>query len=287
VKTLDLAVELATKQDGVLTKQQARELGLTRSALDNLVKRHRWKRPSPGILLVPDVCDDPDRTRARAGVLMYPYGAVSHRTAARFRQLEGLPPRRPDEPIVLAIPREMARRPRAGVAFAWCTSLDQISTEVDGIRTTTPLQTLLDLERTETREITVCAAESAVRKKLITPDELPPGSPWSLVDPKAKTPIETLVRLPLQYAGIGPLESQYAVDCDGIVLFLDLALPQYRIALEADGRGHERGDQFVWDRRRDVLLAEAGWRVIRFSWEDAMVPGYVVRTVLRAIAMAS
>jgi hypothetical protein len=172
------------------------------------------------------------------------------------------------------------------VAFIWSTSVDQDSADVDGIRTMTPLRTLTDLERTESREITVCLAESAVRKQLIAPHDLPPGRPWSLVDPKARTPIETLVRLPLIDAGIGPLISQYALDCDGIVLFLDLALPQYRIALEADGRGHERGDQFVWDRRRDVLVAEAGWRIIRFSWEDAMIPGYVVQTVLRAIAIA-
>jgi hypothetical protein len=173
------------------------------------------------------------------------------------------------------------------MAFSYAATSGEDTTEVDGIRVTTPARTLLDLERTETREITVCAAESAVRKKLVTPDDLPAGPPWSLLDPKAKTPIETLVRLPLVLAGIGPLDSQYAVDCDGIVLYLDLALPQYRIALEADGRGHERGDQFVWDRRRDVLLAEAGWRVIRFSWVDAMTPGYVVQTVTRAIAMAS
>jgi hypothetical protein len=217
---------------------------------------------------------------------MYPASSVSHRTAARHYQLEGLPRRRPDEPIMLKLPREMARRPRRGVTFTWSASLAQDSTEVDGVRVTTPLRTLVDLERSEPREITICAAESALRNELLTPADLPAGSPWSLVDPKAKTPIETLVRLPLIDAGIGPLISQYALDCDGIVLFLDLALPQYRIALEADGRGHERGDQFVWDRRRDVMAAEAGWRIIRFSWEDAMIPGYVVQTVLRAIAIA-
>ena len=35
------------------------------------------------------------------------------------------------------------------------------------------------------------------------------------------------------------------------------------------------------------MAAEAGWRIIRFSWEDAMIPGYVVQTVLRAIAIAT
>src|SRR6476646_8160705 len=81
VKSLDLAIALARKQDGVLTNRQASELGLTRSSIDNLIKRHRWKRPSPGVLLVPDICDNTERIRARAAVLMYPYGNVSHRSA--------------------------------------------------------------------------------------------------------------------------------------------------------------------------------------------------------------
>jgi hypothetical protein len=286
MSSVQLAIELARAQDGLLTGRQARELGLTRSAVDNLVQRHKWRRPIQGIILVPGICDNPEQIRARAATLRYPQGAVSHRTAARFWELEGLPRRTTSEPISVRLPRSDPRRPCQGIAFAYASTSDAEITEVDGIRVGAPLRTLQDLERSETREIAVCAAESAVRKQLITPNDLPPGSPWSLVDPKAKTPIETLVRLPLIDAGIGPLISQYALDCDGIVLFLDLALPESRIALEADGRGHERGDQFVWDRRRDVLVAEAGWRVIRFSWEDAMVPGYVVRTVLRAIARA-
>jgi very-short-patch-repair endonuclease len=102
----------------------------------------------------------------------------------------------------------------------------------------------------------------------------------------SQKPIETLVRLALVDAGIGPLVSQYKVTTQsGIVLAaIDLALLEYRIALEADGReGHDNDQAFVWDRRRDVLLAEEGWIVIRFSWQDALRPVYVVQTVTRAI----
>jgi len=58
---------------------------------------------------------------------------------------------------------------------------------------------------------------ATVRKALITPEELAAlpapvsPSPWLLVDPLAQTPIETLVRLPLVDAEIGPLVSQHEV----------------------------------------------------------------------------
>jgi hypothetical protein len=284
---VSLAVELARQQDGVLTVKQAKDLGLTRAAVETLVRNRHWRRPIQGIILVPGICDKPDRIRARAACLRYSQGVVSQRTSARFWDLDGLPRRVSSEPIAVNLPRSDPRSPCRGMLFTYASVGDGDATEVDGIRVMTPLRTLAQLEATETKEIAVCTAESAIRKKLITLDDLPPGSPWSFVDPKSKTPIETLIRLPLVAAGIGPLISQYAIDCDEIVLYADLALPEYRIALEADGRGHEGGDQFVWDRRRDVLLAEAGWRVIRFSWRDAMIPGYVVQTVLRAIAMVA
>jgi hypothetical protein len=147
---------------------------------------------------------------------------------------------------------------------------------VDGILVTTPACTLQDLARTESREIAVCAAESTMRKKLLTPEDIAAlpvptsPSPWLLVDPLAQTPIETLVRLPLVDAEIGPLVSQYeVVTASGIKLAaIDLALPLYRIGLEADGRErHDEDSGFIWDRRRDVLLAEEGWIIIRFSWQ--------------------
>jgi very-short-patch-repair endonuclease len=106
-----------------------------------------------------------------------------------------------------------------------------------------------------------------------------------LVQPSAQTPVETLVRLPLVDAGVGPLELQYEVTTSSVIKLatIDLALPLYRIGLEADGRDHDDDATFVWDRRRDVLLAEAGWIIIRFSWQDALRPAYVLQTVNRAI----
>jgi hypothetical protein len=284
-------VVLARGQDGIVTNAQAAELGLSPSARRNAVDRHGWRQPFYGILYIPEASKDVDRSRARAAAIRFPHGVVSERTAARFWGLEGLPRRRRDEPVSVTLPRSCGCRHPPGLALSWRALASEDVVNVDGLLVTTPAGTLQDLARSASREVAVCAAESAVREKLSSLEDLAglasPGtpSPWPLVQPSARTPVETLVRLPLVDAGVGPLELQYEVTTSSVIKLaaIDLALPLYRIGLEADGRDHDDDATFVWDRRRDVLLAEAGWIIIRFSWQDALRPAYVLQTVNRAI----
>ncbi|MEC0275746.1 endonuclease domain-containing protein [Peribacillus frigoritolerans] len=47
---------------------------------------------------------------------------------------------------------------------------------------------------------------------------------------------------------------------------LDLALPEYRIAIECDGRAyHSSPKQKAHDRKRDKYLRSKGWITLRFS----------------------
>ncbi|MFE4428824.1 endonuclease domain-containing protein [Peribacillus butanolivorans] len=47
---------------------------------------------------------------------------------------------------------------------------------------------------------------------------------------------------------------------------LDLALPEYRIAIECDGKAfHSSPKQKAHDRRRDKYLRSKGWVTLRFS----------------------
>ncbi len=50
---------------------------------------------------------------------------------------------------------------------------------------------------------------------------------------------------------------------------VDLAWPSRRLVAELDGRAyHGTPSAFESDRRRDQLLAAAGWRVIRATWRQ-------------------
>jgi hypothetical protein len=70
---------------------------------------------------------------------------VSHRTAARLHRLEGVPGRRPDEPIELTVP--LARKLKApGFLVHRTRKLDRADrTIVDGIPVTSLARTLVDL----------------------------------------------------------------------------------------------------------------------------------------------
>lgn len=50
---------------------------------------------------------------------------------------------------------------------------------------------------------------------------------------------------------------------------VDISWPGERLVVELDGReGHDTDSAFEEDRRRDRILQKAGWRVIRFTWND-------------------
>lgn len=65
---------------------------------------------------------------------------------------------------------------------------------------------------------------------------------------------------------------------------VDLAFPQWRVAIEYDGRAiHERADVFTRDRQRQHEVVRAGWLVLRFPAADLRYPDALVQTVVAAL----
>jgi very-short-patch-repair endonuclease len=95
---------------------------------------------------------------------------------------------------------------------------------------------------------------------------------------------ETCARLALEDAGLA-VEPQVFIAGVGRV---DL-LVEGRVVVEIDGLAyHSDGHQFRRDRHRDAALTAMGYRVLRFTWTDAVRhPRYVVSTVLAVLALAS
>ena len=62
-----------------------------------------------------------------------------------------------------------------------------------------------------------------------------------------------------------------------------------RLIVETDGRRfHDTATAFERDRRRDQLLAAAGWRVVRFTWgQVTREPSRVARTVEALLTQAT
>jgi very-short-patch-repair endonuclease len=72
----------------------------------------------------------------------------------------------------------------------------------------------------------------------------------------------------------------------GAVMRVDLAWEGHRLVVELDGHAtHATRHQRRADAERDARLALAGWRVLRFTYEDVTRrPAYVVTTVERHLA---
>lgn len=101
--------------------------------------------------------------------------------------------------------------------------------------------------------------------------------------PKAGSSGETSARVALEDAGLA-VEEQVLIEGVG---WVDL-LVEGRVVVEIDGLAyHSDGYQFRLDRHRDARLTALGYRVVRFTWADAVRrPDYVVAAVLAVLAVA-
>ncbi|HEY4226620.1 MAG TPA: hypothetical protein VGM70_12500 [Pseudolysinimonas sp.] len=87
-----------------------------------------------------------------------------------------------------------------------------------------------------------------------------------MIDSRAESGIESLVRVRLQQRGITSLPQ---IEIPGVGR-VDLLIGD-RLVLEVDGRGfHSSTDDFAHDRERDLTSAALGFRVIRLSYRQVI-----------------
>lgn len=107
-----------------------------------------------------------------------------------------------------------------------------------------------------------------------------------VADPRAESPMESVLRWLVHEAGLPAPELQYVVR-DGAGVFLgraDLAWPERRVIVEFDGDLHRERDVFVNDVRRQNRLITAGWTVLRFTSADVLGrPDEVIAEIRRAL----
>ena len=105
--------------------------------------------------------------------------------------------------------------------------------------------------------------------------------------PGAEAESERRLQRLLEQAGITGWKGNYPIVVAGRRFRLDVAFPGLRLDVEVDGWAYHRTkEQRQADAERDNLLTQAGWRVLRFTWEDVRDrPDYVlgmIRSVLAA-----
>ncbi|MEU0548844.1 hypothetical protein [Micromonospora sp. NPDC005979] len=87
-----------------------------------------------------------------------------------------------------------------------------------------------------------------------------------LADAGAESPQESRTRVRLVLAGLPRPETQWVVADQGrFVARLDLAWPQFKVAVEYDGLWHDNSEQFQNDRRRLNRLLGGDWIVLHVT----------------------
>ena len=132
-----LLAEQALKQEGLVTRQQALDTGLSADAISRRIRRGTWQRVMPLVYAV----NGAPRTwmqRVVATWLWAPDGAISHLTAAAIWKFEGCK----RGPIELTIPH---RRQHPDIKVHVASLGRGEAGRLDAIRITSPTRTLVDL----------------------------------------------------------------------------------------------------------------------------------------------
>lgn len=215
---------------------------------------------------------------ALAALRCAPKGSrVARHTAARL--WGGVVPDSPD--LHLLIPAGERCRVQ-GIDARVSSSLDGLTRA--GLPVTTPARTFVDLAEDLTLLDLVVLGDSLVRRSVVTPGQLVQVAASShsrgarlarraasLVRERVDSPMETRLRLLLVLAGLPEpvINLTLRTDEGETVCRLDLSYPQWKLAVEYDGRQHaESTAQWTKDLSRREWLDGRGWRVVVVTSTD-------------------
>jgi very-short-patch-repair endonuclease len=301
----ETVLPLAATQGYVLSRAQAMAAGVPPSTVRRLVRRGSWQRVRYGVLAIVGTDGGSglieQRRRhaldAAAGALIRPDHVVSARSAA---VLHGLPVRRlPESAELTARPVRSGGRTAALLVREAALPARQV-TDWFGVPTTSVARTVADLSRHDPRDGGM-AADAALRESLTTRRELSgvidgcagwPGVRSArlirdLADPRAESPLESLVRLEIRTSQLPPPDLQVEIRVAGRTYRVDFLWRRQRLVLEADGRGKYTGDELWAEKRRELALTRAGYRVERVVWADLGRGWPAVAARLRSVLAAS
>ncbi|MGZ4571386.1 MAG: DUF559 domain-containing protein [Blastococcus sp.] len=266
---------------GPLTRAGALSAGLT----DRQLRQPGLERLSRDTYLPRSLADAVD-VRVAAVLMNAPSGAVaSHLSAASLWGIAVPLVDRADRRVDLIVPGGGRAESRADRRIHRLELADDEQTTRHGQPVTTPARTWRDLAAVLQPAALLAATDQLVREPAIRPlleEQLvrhPRGRGCArgravlpLADPRAESPMESVVRWLFHAGGLPAPELQYVVrDSRGVFLArADFAWPYQRVLVEFDGDVYRERDVFVKDTRRQNLVVAAGWTLLRYTSADAL-----------------
>ncbi|WBB96237.1 DUF559 domain-containing protein [Solwaraspora sp. WMMA2059] len=277
-----------------------------------------WQRLLPDVYVEAAAFDPADhRMWCEAVAVKLPVGGAICGLSAAYLWGVDLLPRR--SPVHVTLPRSvrLGAHPRLAVSRRALDPTD-ITVSFGGIALTTEVRTAFDLGRLLPRADALAALDAMLHRRLLHADALTGYLDTNtggrgiaqlrelvtLAEPLAESPMESRLRLLLHDAGLPRPTVQYEVRrpaqqatsrrqaqaADGagrgrFIARVDLAYPQWRIAIEYEGDHHRERATFRRDVGRYNALRAAGWLVLRFTADDVLrQSGQLARMVRQAIA---
>jgi hypothetical protein len=263
-----------------------------------MVRGRAWQRLFPDVY-VNAAQYDPDNHQmwCTAAALTLPRGACLGGWSAAI--LHGVTTVPRDQRVWANLPPEGRMRPRNRLLTYRTPMLSTDQSRIGDIPVTTPLRTAYDLARLLPPLDALLAVDAMCHHLVKLPGlEAYSATRWSwpgsrqlrellpLVEPLAESPMETRVRMVIVDVGLPRPVAQYEIrTAQGVFIGrVDLAYPEWKIAIEYEGDHHRERKQFQHDITRLNALRQAGWLVLRFTADDVLRhPRRLVAQVMAAI----
>lgn len=286
----------AERQHGVLTRQQARDAGLSPSAVAKRIRRGALKVCGTSTVRLPGVALD-WHGQLMAGLLdLGPGALVSGCSAGRLLTLDGFD----TDDLEFLVPRSLRNRTTAGVvtSTADIAPLDRV--KIGAFPCTSATRTVVELLRTASIDIAGNALDSACRMRL-TAVPVVRRRLAELGHDRAASRFERLIEVGtveswlerrfvdvVQSAGLPTPELQQRHRLDGVgVVRVDFEYPLWDVVVEVGGRrGYfSRDERQRKERRRNALQLD-GKTVYFFTHDDVVGhPDYVTTTLAAALGI--
>lgn len=228
-------------------------------------------------------------------------------SAARIYGLEFMDPPGSD-PVVLTGDLSVSGTRRDGYRLRAAHLPDSHVTTHHGVRLTTPARTVVDLCAELPFVEGVVLADSALRRRLVTPEELQDMAAWpsfrrgirkvreviDFLDPQSESPLESASRATMHLLGIRRPRTQVWIDINGIRIRVDFFWDDILVIGEADGftkyaarPGQDAIAAIRAEKEREQLALEAGYEMVRWGWREVRSPALLQRRLEAAFLRGS
>ncbi len=264
--------QLIAQQDGVLSRAQARQLGIPARTISDRVASGRWRSLYPGVYLV-DGHRLTDAGRVIAGWLWAgPRSTIAGPTAAYWHGM--LDRRLPRTDVVVPSTTKRKRPPGISVRRRDLDPADRVL--VRGVASTSKGLAVLEtapvihrgarfLDRALQKHIGFDELYDAYTRSMGARGMSAAGDLLVACADRADSAAERLQMRLLREAGLSGFVRAHPFG----PFLIDVAFPDARLAIEVDGWAwHKDAEAFLNDRRKGNALVGAGWTLLRFTWAD-------------------